>query len=578
MRYCGHSSLCILHSALSIALTLAVAATAVAATYYASPTGTAAAACTEEDPGTIQAAVDKVADRTSWAAGDFVILLPGTYDYSDAGWSGQNCVSVSSGKRYLTIRSQSGDPADVTILGGGTAVPSRAFYNESAWIRFQGLTITNFHFTADGVAVCGKLQSVIVEDCVVAGNSGSPGAALKNLRQILGTVFIGNSSTGNGGAVVSTVSIISNCLFTANHSDGTGGACNSIAGAQMTGCVFSNNTAATGGAIYSFTGTASNCLFRANSANEYGAVFNGTYYDCRFEDNEATTGRYGAGGGAMLNGVYNCVFSGNHAATYYGALTVAKVVSGCLFTNNWAGADVGALGGGPTITNCLFVHNRAVTGSSGVLASGARTIYDSAFIENAATNGQGGVATGGRTAISKAVNCVFIGNKAAKQGLGVVDLQGCLVVSNETMTAVASDFGLTRYTTAVNTTFLDNRTAGSGVLSVASTNCLLNGNAPCDLSAEAVPYAHCLYGTAASDNLTLDGCVQTSNPRLNLGADPKSAWYAPRFKSPARDAGLAQAWAADALDLAGKPRLTGPIDIGCYECWAKSPATILMAQ
>ena len=100
--------------------------------------------------------------------------------------------------------------------------------------------------------------------------------------------------------------------------------------------------------------------------------------------------------------------------------------------------------------------------------------------------------------------------------------------------------------------------------------------APCDLSSTAVTYANCLYGTAASNDPTLDSCVQTANPRLNLGLDPKSAWYAPRRTSPARDAGLAQDWAADAVDLAGRPRLNGSIDIGCYECWAKSPATTVM--
>ena len=56
----SRSAFRVLHSALALAL-MAAAATADAATYYASPTGAADATCMAEDPGTIQAAVNKAA-------------------------------------------------------------------------------------------------------------------------------------------------------------------------------------------------------------------------------------------------------------------------------------------------------------------------------------------------------------------------------------------------------------------------------------------------------------------------------------------------------------------------------------
>ena len=78
----SRSAFRVLHSALALVL-MAAAATAGAATYYASPTGAADAACTADDPGTVAAAIGKAAKRTSWDNGDEVVLLAGTYNYSD---------------------------------------------------------------------------------------------------------------------------------------------------------------------------------------------------------------------------------------------------------------------------------------------------------------------------------------------------------------------------------------------------------------------------------------------------------------------------------------------------------------
>ena len=73
-------------------------------------------------------------------------------------------------------------------------------------------------------------------------------------------------------------------------------------------------------------------------------------------------------------------------------------------------------------------------------------------------------------------------------------------------------------------------------------------------------------------------CILTNTPHFNLGHNPKRAWYAPRKRSPAVDAGLEQSWAADSLDLAGNPRLNGPIDIGCYEFWPSTDGTKVMLR
>ncbi len=630
---------------------LGAAATASAATWYASPTGSAGAACTADDPGTIQAAVDLSGRGTSWANGDTVVLLSGTYDYSDSSWSGAYCVDVpNTTKAYLTIRSESGRPEDAVLLGGGSTTPACAVYTRGSRLRLQGLTITNFHFTANGVAANASGRILTLVDCVIAGNSGAPGSAVNNAEALYGTVFTGNSSTSDGGALQSA-GTISNCVFAANTSGTRGGAAYSIG--PVIDCVFSNNTAVNqSGALWG-SGIVTNCLFHANGAKSYATVMGGTYYHCQFTDNAAGSGGYAVGGGAATKGFFNCDFMGNHSEGGCGGVDAIRL-SGCVFSNNWAAANHGAVTvRGDTsciITNCLFIHNRSTSGGSGVMSNNGQTIYDSVFIENSAPNGRGGVMAGGRsyqakavrctfignsakksgvstycdfedcvfedntstsdegtTALSKSIvgclfrhnsaagqngvltvhdtlggiasNCTFIGNSAAKTALGEMPLYNCLAVSNETTTASTGyDFGILKTYPAVNCTFIENRTAGNGVLSVNATNCLLSANSPCDLSSISVAYVNCLYGTAASASLSLTDCIQTADPRLNLGLDPKSAWYAPRRTSPARDAGLAQGWAVSALDLAGRPRLNGPLDIGCYECWAKSPATSILVQ
>ena len=66
-----------------------------ASVWYASPTGRADAACTVDDPGTVQAAVNKVANGSA-SASDTVILKSGVYDYSDVIWSNKNCITVDT--------------------------------------------------------------------------------------------------------------------------------------------------------------------------------------------------------------------------------------------------------------------------------------------------------------------------------------------------------------------------------------------------------------------------------------------------------------------------------------------------
>ena len=472
----SRSAFRVLHSALALAL-MAAAATAGAATYYASPTGAADAACTADDPGTIQAAVNKAAKGTSWETGSEVLLLAGTYDYTDPAWSGKNCVDVPQNKDYLTIRSASGTPANTILLGRGsetyvsedlltTNSPfyARAIYSSKSKIRVRGLTITNFYLNANGVAMGASSANLIdeVSNCVIAGNTGAAGSALASHRVVTDTVFAGNRTTGSGGVFNgNTGFFITNCLFVSNYAAGSGGVGNNICGTFfncvftnnssvseagcITGnsnarnlyfenCLFACNTSGSGGAGKYLGGISTNCVFIGNHATgNNGAVtqYAGvpSFYNCHFEGNYA-----GSNYGTCNNlNAYGCVFVGNHAKRGSGgAIGVGTcVIADCVFSNNWA-KDGGAVGAQnnykPVITNCLFAYNCA-TNNGGAFTGATHAVYDSLFVENVATNGGGGSNYGGAF-----YHCRFLRNSAKTGGVAVnvarVTFHDCEFIEN----------------------------------------------------------------------------------------------------------------------------------------------------
>ena len=345
----SRSAFRVLHSALALAL-MAAAATAGAATYYASPSGAADAACTADDPGTIQAAVNKAANGTSWEAGDEVVLLPGTYDFSSAsgaalsGLSGNSCVTVA--KKYLTIRSANGDPASAIIRGQGVTQIISEDLTATNWpascraiganvpVRLEGVTITNFYATMDGTALASKNANELrAQNCIIACNLGRNGAAALRVAA-------------------------SDCLFLCNtNAAGPGGAMN--AGSAI-GCTFRLNYGANGGAVTG-AGRIAGCLFEANNGSNGGGIYNSRpILDCFFTNNIAR-GEGGAVYGAQYPGsavhiCSNCVFIGNTAASGGGAMRYESAA------------------------HCTFIENKSTSGEGGALVTDDRTIYERGLI------------------------------------------------------------------------------------------------------------------------------------------------------------------------------------------------------
>lgn len=498
-----------------------------ASIWYASPNGDADAACTFDAPGTIQAAIDKAVNGTSWDNGDTVILLTGTYDFSDAVYSGKNCIEIPKNKNYLTLKSQSGNFEDVIIKGRGSEVIvsddllttnepfySRALYSSSI-SRLCGLTITNFYNNVHGTAISGTSGYLTIYDCFIAGNVGVPGSAIGTCANLYGSTFSGNSTTANGGVITTGYStIISNCLFIGNSAYMAGcidGLCGTLIDCVFSNnvatkysgcldaksantierCLFVNNQSMNSIGVGRFNNsTITNCTFLGNSASGWGVAQYGKFYDCRFLKNQGSV-HIGTG----ISVVKDSLFEGNSG---YSGGVQATLVSGCIFTNNMASGNGGASGSGgrnSVYTNCLFVNNYA-KGNGGALAGTYYTVYDSTFIGNEAVS-QGGCMYGE----AMAIRCKFIANKANTGGVGLhADFKDCLFYENSAKGAsgVAS---LNTYTTegcvfirnsagssdgcitprsssskVINSIFIENEAPKSAIGNTPLFNCLVISN------------------------------------------------------------------------------------------------------
>lgn len=446
------------------------------AQWYASPSGTNGASCTIDDPGTIQACVDNAANGTAWSNGCSVVLLSGTYDYSDTIWSGKNCVLIPKNKNYITIKSMSGNPEDVVIRGRGietfisddlsvTNAPffSRALYSNSI-VGLDGITFTNFYFNQEAsVASSASARHIYISNCIIAGNHGAGVAAVYRPAVITGSLFSGNENVGGrGGAINSARSAlyVTNSVFACNRSTYSAVAENVIG--EFVNCIVSNNSATVengafgggdgvlyfenchlvrncsskNGFAYFRRGIFTNCVVEANCATNgnYGTFY--TYagwvncYNTTFMNNWATNS-YGIGGPASA---YNCLVFGNSA--YLGGagglyLSGNTTLRDCVFTNNYSGENGGAVGfangSSPVVTNCLFINNYAKK-KGGAVSGHPQKIYNTLFTGNEAGEEGGAIHYGGSY-----FGCRFLRNKAPRYGASNAGYtyRNCEFIENE---------------------------------------------------------------------------------------------------------------------------------------------------
>ncbi len=229
------------------------------------------------DYPTIQSAVQAATN------GDTIELTSGTY-------SGPGNTDVSINNKSLTLRSQMGDPTQVTInCQAGPSDPHRALMvtgSQSSGTLIEGITVINgFGYPTTihsaGAIFIGTNSHTTVRRCVFENNHVG-----MTWDHAGGAVYVDYHSTGT----------FEECEFIDNSAY-FGGAVgvNHFSSATFSHCRFLDNQAGRGGAIWGNSTRKTQCLFARNTANEGGAIWGNGYNEeysenCTYSENGAPLG------------------------------------------------------------------------------------------------------------------------------------------------------------------------------------------------------------------------------------------------------------------------------------------------
>lgn len=239
----------------------------------------------------------------------------------------------------------------VTILGPGPAMltvsgnaASRVFSVNFTGtnVLISGLTIANGRVEGSGGGIYCASTSVVVSNCVLAGNSvqggfggGVGGAAAGGI--LVNCIITGNSASYQGGGA--SGSTLNNCILTGNSADYDGGG---ASGSTLNNCFLTGNMVQQGGggAIYC---TLNNCLLTGNSADIGGGTFGGSLYNCTLAGNSASWSCGGAYSGTLRNCIiYYNTSQGqpNYSSSYSASLSYCCTTPNPGGTGNFATAPL----------------------------------------------------------------------------------------------------------------------------------------------------------------------------------------------------------------------------------------------
>lgn len=246
-------------------------------------------------------------------AGGTLIVSNGTYAVGSRVVSGEtNRVAVVRPMTLLSV----GGPA-VTVINGAQTM--RGIYL-AAGSTLRGFTVTNSSTPGHGGGIYCESSTVIVTNCVLAGNSAA----------------------GQGGGI--NRGTLSNCELRNNSASDGGGA----SGATLSQCLVANNSAGGSGSGLSSC-TATNCVIFGNSGAQYGGgVAGSTVF------NSTVTGNNGfRGGGANSSTLINCLVANNLG--WYGGGAYTATLNGCTVVGNAAFYGGGVRGG--NVNNSIVYYN-----------------------------------------------------------------------------------------------------------------------------------------------------------------------------------------------------------------------------
>jgi len=539
-----------------------------------------------------------------------------------------------------------------TVIMSGNAVVSNNFTYGSV----GGITARSLEMSGNSRVCCNETRSsysgVSATDLVMKDNAVIENNIVTNTTGAVGSTYLrGGGATVSGSAVLRDSAVIRG-----NVSKYEGGGIYLFTGASL---VMSNSAAiygnkslsSNGGGIYMASGTGwlslNNGSVSSNKAGGAGGIyFAGTnvtresritgtmiegnttvatgagggcgvgaaasrlYFEgVRLAGNSA--GNWGNRGGGAINVeagsvvCSNCVFSGNSAlgyggaVNYYGTALSNSVFGCCVFTNNAAqtGGGICNLGCPLTVEDCVFADNAATSGNGGAIGEwvylandrSALNVRRCLFVNNTATNGNGGVLYFCSTSRLDHVveNCTMYGN-VAKYGAAVYATDARL---GETVLRFCTVSGNT------------NRNSSAAVVQAVSAPVSLSGTAVAynytgaavaDVSGTLKAADHC-YFTQASNTVTITSAAD--NLYLGTSGDPKLAdapadnggtpmpdgtrmlTLAFAKASPLRNRGGDTAGVGTDARGAGYPRLQeSAADIGAFEYKPDSRGTLVRIE
>ena len=447
-------------------------------------------------------------------------------------------------------------------------------------------------------------------------------------------LFTANGTASVDYTVANGSTTMSNCTIRANTA--SAGICGN--GGTYTDCVFEDNKGRPIANSWQneYCPTVRRCQFRRNQGV---SVQNPKFVDhCIFEDNAGGAISIAELAGGFCSYILDSQFRRNWSGKYSngGAINATLrydapndklgtvLVSNCVFECNVATNGGGNVGG--AICNN---QNKSPDGwkfPSDLMTSDYFTVMDSEFASNIAWNAAGVYGV-------KAVRCKFDGNATINNswvsrdawrsvlvdcnlnGGGLVD---CILDKCVIHDAKGGDNLFESYTNKVmdaefvGCTFVENISFTYGISSKAinATNglkfadCIFWGNSNLVCAADFDSYKdgtnyepywdkvsieNSSYKTLDVQNITGFVCpesfFQCLDPKFvgmkpGLAARyPDEPYWALSYNSPLIGRGDASIFSAEDVDLAGRPRLKdGRADLGCYQCWLRSPGMMMIVR
>ncbi|MCK4412417.1 MAG: right-handed parallel beta-helix repeat-containing protein [Candidatus Eisenbacteria sp.] len=405
---------------------------------------------TSGDYPTIQAGIDAA------SPGDTLELTSGTF-------SGLGNRNLDYGGKAITIRSETGDPAYVTITGDGV---DRGFIftnYEGSDSVLEGVTIYDGYKDIGAGIACFNSSPTII-NCVIASCGASLygggfycGACSPTLTDC---AFATNSAGQYGGALSCTwgsAPALTGCTFSWNTAPRGGGlGCQTSSAPELSGCTFDHNTGtANGGAVY-VVGTAAlsltTCDLLYNTAMSNGGGLyvesdaSATLTTCSFYDNQANKGGAICLSSSRDVSATSCSITHNDATAgggglYCYAADSSNVFFNCTIESNTTAGDGGGMhcrSASPQITQCTFRYNLSSAGSGGGLfcrEASAPQVLECTFRYNDAELDGGGLYCSASPATL--TDCEVYRNDALGNGGGarLIDashtISGCTFAYNE---------------------------------------------------------------------------------------------------------------------------------------------------